>query len=162
MKLRKKVTHLITTATLTAASFLISAPVQATCTDEPYIGSVCITAASYCPRGFVEADGKLLSISSNTTLFAVIGTNYGGDGRTTFGVPDLRGRTPVGQGQGPGLGPVYLGSMRGMESFTPPSATLSGANEGEPVAKAQPQSNIPPQLGMRYCLAVDGLFPPRN
>ena len=162
MKIRTKVTQIAAGAALASSALIASSPAQATCTDEPYIGSVCITAASYCPRGYLEADGQLLSISSNTTLFAVIGTTYGGDGRTSFGVPDLRGRTPVGQGQGPGLGPVYLGSMRGMESFTPPSATLSGANEGEPVAKAQPQSNIPPQLGMRYCLAVDGLFPPRN
>ncbi|MCF6212153.1 MAG: phage tail protein, partial [Gammaproteobacteria bacterium] len=62
-----------------------------------------MTAGSYCPRGTVEAAGQLVAIAANQALFAVMGTAYGGDGRTNFGMPDLRGRTPVGAGQPSGL-----------------------------------------------------------
>lgn len=94
----------------------ISSPASA-CAESGsgFIGSICATAASYCPRGYVAAVGGLLPISANSALFAVIGTAYGGDGRSTMGVPDLRGRTPVGAGQGTGLTNVVRGQLRGSE-----------------------------------------------
>lgn len=93
----------------------VSQVAQATCSDEAYIGSVCFTAATYCPRNYLEAQGQLLSINNNSALYSLLSTVYGGDGRTTFGIPDLRGRSPVGLGQGPGLTTVTPGETRGVE-----------------------------------------------
>ncbi|MCF5849675.1 tail fiber protein [Aeromonas veronii] len=88
------------------------------CGDGAYIGQVCFTAASYCPRDTVEANGQLLSLQQNQALFALLGTAYGGDGRITVGVPDLRGRSPRGQGQGPGLSDTTMGQKGGGNSTT--------------------------------------------
>ncbi len=103
-----------------ALAFVASAgpkPAHA-CPAEPFIASVCIMAATFCPRGYAEANGQLLSISSNTALFSLIGTTYGGDGRTTFALPDLRGRSPVHSGNGPGLSPIRQGQKGGAETVT--------------------------------------------
>ncbi|TFH86516.1 phage tail protein [Billgrantia azerbaijanica] len=224
-------------AVLSTTVLFSSMPAQATCTEEPYMGSLCITAASCCPRGYVEAQGQLLPISQYTALFSLLGTVYGGDGSTSFGVPDLRGRTPVGQGTGTGLSRVIPGERRGQErltmsvaqmpthshaaAFTPsgsgggdievtipvsgntsgnqnvPDAshsylagspggpngaqmwsatmsqvatvkgvTASGGGGGGTVTigntgGGQPIETLPPQLGVRYCLAVQGLYPSR-
>ena len=79
------------------------------------IGSICMVAYTYCPRGYGEASGGLIAINDNTALFSLIGNTYGGDGRSTFAVPDLRGRIPIGVGNGPGLQPIILGEQRGDE-----------------------------------------------
>lgn len=73
---------------------------------------------NFAPRGWALCQGQLLSIASNTALFSILGTTYGGNGQTTFALPDLRGRAIVGQGQGPGLAPYSLGEMAGVESTT--------------------------------------------
>ncbi|APX14321.1 phage tail protein (plasmid) [Tateyamaria omphalii] len=70
---------------------------------------------SFCPRGWAAAEGQLLAVSQNDALFSLLGTIYGGDGRTTFGLPDLRGRVPTHPGSGPGLSPVRLGQRDGQE-----------------------------------------------
>jgi microcystin-dependent protein len=196
------------------------------CTDSPYLGSVCITAGTYCPRGYMEPIGQMLSISEYSALYAVMGDNYGGDGRTTFALPDLRGRTPVGVGQGAGLSRVIQGQMRGQEFSTLtvnqlPSHThqaslalTSASLQASTAAGTQPEpasdrylgkvtparsapavdlytsdaaqltsikglalegeisvantgdgqsfSTLPPQLGLRFCIAVEGAFPPRE
>ena len=89
------------------------------CCAEPYIGSVCFTAASYCPEGYLPADGRLLNIAQYQALYALLGTTYGGDGRTTFALPDLRGRVPVGAGVPTAkTSMVQLGEQRGNESVT--------------------------------------------
>lgn len=75
-------------------------------------------AGNFAPRGFAFCDGQLLSISSYSALFALFGTTYGGDGRTTFGLPDLRGRIPIHQGTGPGLSQRRLGAKSGAEAAT--------------------------------------------
>jgi microcystin-dependent protein len=85
---------------------------------EPFIGQIQLFGFGWAPRGWALCDGRLLSISSNTALFSLLGTTYGGNGQTTFGLPDLRGRVPVGQGQGPGLNDVDLGEVGGVESVT--------------------------------------------
>ena len=85
---------------------------------DPHIGDIQIFAGDFCPRGWAEADGRLLPISQNTALFSIIGTIYGGDGRTTMALPDLRGRTAIGDGNGPGLSDVRLGQRRGTETET--------------------------------------------
>ncbi len=92
------------------------------CSDSPYLGSVCMTAATYCPRGYAEAGGQSVQISQFSALFALMGNAYGGDGRNTFNLPDLRGRTAAGLGTGPGLPTVVRGQIRGQVSV--PSSTL--------------------------------------
>ena len=81
--------------------------------DVPLIGEIIMFAGNFAPRGWAFCDGQLLSISQNTALFSILGTTYGGDGRTTFGLPDLRGRVPVGEGIGPGLPSIGLGAQGG-------------------------------------------------
>ena len=82
---------------------------------EPFLGTIGIFGFNFNPRGWATCDGQLLAISSNSALFSLLGTTYGGDGRTTFGLPDLRGRVPVHMGQGPGLSSYHLGSKSGAE-----------------------------------------------
>lgn len=81
-------------------------------------------AGNFAPRGWVFCNGQLLSIAQWTAVFALVGTTYGGDGQTTFGVPDLRSRVPVGEGNGPGLSTMSLGEMGGTESVTLLSSQL--------------------------------------
>ncbi|MCF5849676.1 tail fiber protein [Aeromonas veronii] len=88
------------------------------CGEGDYMGQVCFTAATYCPRGTVEANGQLLQISGNEALYSLLGIAYGGDARTNFGLPDLRGRSPRGQGQGPGLSDTTMGQKGGGNSTT--------------------------------------------
>jgi microcystin-dependent protein len=94
------------------------------CGSEAYISQVCLMASNFCPRGTAEAAGQLLSIAQNTALFALIGTTYGGNGQTTFALPDLRGRVPVGVGQGPGLSSIIDGQVSGQETTTLSAAQM--------------------------------------
>ncbi len=86
--------------------------------SEPFIGEVKMFAGNFAPRGYALCDGQILSISQHTALFSLLGTTYGGDGRTTFGLPDLRGRTPIHAGTGPGLTQKRLGQKGGTETVT--------------------------------------------
>ncbi len=86
--------------------------------SEPFVGEIRMFAGNFAPRNWAFCDGQLLSIASNDALFSLLGTIYGGDGRTTFGLPDLRGRIPVHAGSGPGLTPRNLGSKGGQENVT--------------------------------------------
>jgi len=87
---------------------------------EPFIGEIRMFAGNFAPRGWAFCDGQLLAVSQNDALFSLLGTTYGGDGRTTFGLPDLRGRIPVhaGSGAGPGLTPRPIGQKYGSENVT--------------------------------------------
>ena len=85
---------------------------------EPFIGQIMMFGGNFAPRGWALCNGQLLSIAENTALFSILGTTYGGDGRTTFGLPDLRGRAPVHAGMGPGLMDRPLGSKGGSEAVT--------------------------------------------
>lgn len=91
---------------------------EANAGSEPFIGEIMWVGYTFCPRGWAEANGQLLPISQNTALFSLYGTTYGGDGRTTFALPDLRGRTSVHTGQGPGLSNYAQGSRGGQEEVT--------------------------------------------
>lgn len=84
----------------------------------PYIGEIRMFAGNFAPQGWLMCDGSLQSIAENDVLFSLIGTTYGGDGQTTFGLPDLRGRVPVHNGQGPGLSNYVLGQSGGQETVT--------------------------------------------
>ena len=86
--------------------------------SEPFVGEVRMFAGNFAPRGWAFCDGQLLATSQNDALFSLLGTIYGGDGRTTFGLPDMRGRIPIHAGDGPGLSPRRLGAKAGAENVT--------------------------------------------
>ena len=85
---------------------------------EPFIGMIALFGFNFAPKGWAFCNGQLMSIAQNNALFALIGTTYGGDGITTFALPDLRGRVPKGFGQGPGLSSYSMGESSGSENVT--------------------------------------------
>lgn len=163
-----------------------------------FVGEIILAAFNFAPKGFAECNGQLLPISQNTALFSLLGTYYGGDGKSTFALPNLQDRVPIGYGAGPGLSPHDYGESGGeatvtlTEAETPAhthtmyasaaSAALSkapggklyaptaqsGYGTGSPVAAtgampaAQPHENRPPQLALKYYIALQGIFPPRS
>lgn len=84
----------------------------------PFLGEIRLLGCNFAPVGWQVCDGRLLAIAENDALYVLIGTTYGGDGVTTFGLPDLRGRLPLSQGQGPGLTNRVIGERAGVESVT--------------------------------------------
>ena len=135
-------------------------------------GSVDWFAGNFAPRGFALADGSLLPIAENPALFALYGTNFGGDGRTTFALPDLRGRMAVhaGGSAGPGLAQVTIGQKGGTEFVTLDETQLPSHNHGIQGSAAstgntggdQSFNNRSPWLALQYNIAVRGIFPSRN
>lgn len=175
----------------------------ATAGFEPFIGEIMLFAGNFPPQGYADCNGQLMSIAQNTALFSILGTMYGGNGMSTFGLPDLRGRVPIHVGQGPGLSDYNQGQTGGVESVTlletqmpahthaaradvgngttssPNGALPARDPAGTPAYGAattgalspsaiaitggnQPHENRPPFLGIRYCIALEGIFPPRN
>jgi microcystin-dependent protein len=94
--------------------------------SDPFIGDIILFAGNFCPRGWASADGQLLAISQNDALFSLFGTIYGGDGRSTFGLPDLRGRMIIGEGAGIGLTNRRLGAKSGSNNFVVTGNNLGG------------------------------------
>ena len=94
--------------------------------SEPFLGEIRMFAGSFAPRGWALCDGQLLSVDQNDALFSLFGTFYGGDGRTTFGLPDLRGRLPIHYGAGPGLSDRRMGAKAGREEVTLTSTQVAG------------------------------------
>ncbi|SIT13104.1 Microcystin-dependent protein [Roseivivax lentus] len=86
--------------------------------SEPFVGQITMFAGNFAPRGWAFCDGQLIAVSQNDALFSLLGTIYGGDGRTTFALPDMRGRLPVHQGTGPGLSDRKIGAKGGQEYET--------------------------------------------
>jgi microcystin-dependent protein len=95
---------------------------------EAFIGSIVLFAGNFAPRGWSFCQGQILPIAQNTALFSLLGTTYGGNGQTTFALPDLRGRVPVGSGQGPGLSSWQAGEMNGTETVTLLSTEMPAHN----------------------------------
>lgn len=95
---------------------------------EPFIGQIQAFGFNFAPRGWALCNGQLLPIAQYSALFSLLGTTYGGDGRTTFGLPDLRGRAPMHFGNGPGLTSRQLGQRGGAESVTLTTAQLPSHN----------------------------------
>jgi len=164
---------------LAGAAFALPAHAE----QSPYIGEVMFFTRSNltCPSGWELADGKMLSIDENPVLYGVIGTTYGGDGMTTFALPDLRGRIVRGVGEGLGLTPVKLGEKGGAESVTLTPANLGlGVNPGAKLAPAPtppgaatasgatartPSSSLPtraPTQVVLACVATVGAYPFTN
>lgn len=92
--------------------------INTTTAQDAFVGEIRLFAGNFAPTGWAFCHGQILPISQNTALFSLLGTTYGGDGRSTFALPDLRGRVPVGFGQGPGLSNYSLGQKTGSESVT--------------------------------------------
>jgi len=116
--------------------------------QENFIGEIKLVGYNFAERGWAKCEGQLLSIASNTALFSLIGTTYGGDGRTTFGLPDLRGRTAVGVGRGPGLSDIRWGERFGSEFTTLALANLPSHNHqafgvSTDGTSATPTGNLP-------------------
>ncbi|MCA8832984.1 tail fiber protein [Hymenobacter sp. BT728] len=156
----------------------------------------------FVPKGYARCDGQLMPISQNTALFALLGTMYGGDGKSTFALPNLNGRVAIGTGQGQGLSLYDQGQTGGSATTTlvesempthqhtlaltystelgtlgsPENAYLASNGSGEPQyeatgtgtmgsgasGSAQPHNNMQPYLVFSYCIALQGVFPPRG
>jgi len=110
---------------------------------EPLLGSIMLFAGTFAPRGWAFCNGQLLPISQNSALFSIIGTLYGGDGRTTFALPDLRGRAPVGAGQGPGLSNYPIGQKTGSEQTVLTTANLPSHTHTLRASSSPGTSNAP-------------------
>lgn len=123
---------------------------------DPFIAEIRIVPFNFAPVGWAFCDGQLLPIAQNTALFSLLGTTYGGNGQSTFALPDLRGRAPLQQGQGPGLPPYDLGEAQGIESVTllvdqiPPHVHATGATLA-PANRANP-------AGARFGTTVDATY----
>jgi microcystin-dependent protein len=96
----------------------------------PFIGEIRMFGGNFAPRGWAFCQGQILSIAQNTALFSLLGTTYGGNGQTTFALPDLRGRVPIQPGQGPGLSPRTLGEAGGQETVTLIASQMPAHNHG--------------------------------
>jgi microcystin-dependent protein len=171
--------------------------------SNPFVGEVRVFGFNFAPRGWAFCNGALLPLAQNTALFSLVGTTYGGNGVSTFGLPDLRGRMGMGFGQGPGLSPRELGETVGSATHTlstaqvpahghalnavatattgapGPTVALATTSNGAPAYRtpgatvalsaaslnaaggAQPHENRQPFLGLNFCIALQGVFPPR-
>jgi microcystin-dependent protein len=170
---------------------------------DPFVAEIRIFPFNFAPKGWAWCDGQLLPLSQNTALFSLLGTTYGGDGKSTFALPDLQGRAPMHPGQGPGLSLHDLGETGGSEtvslleseipahshalvasyadgiSQTPVGQKLAtgiaigqyaapgpliqlSPNSLAPAGGDQPHNNMMPYLTFYFCIALQGVFPPRT
>jgi microcystin-dependent protein len=111
--------------------------------QERFLGSLSLVPYNFAPKGSAFCNGQLLSIAQNQALFSLLGTQYGGDGRVTFALPDLRGRIPIGMGQGPGLSNRTIGDRGGEESVTLTVAQMPAHNHLA-VASSSPGNTVSP------------------
>ena len=173
--------------------------------SSPFVAEIRIFGFNFPPTGWAFCNGQLLPISQNTALFSLLGTFYGGDGKSTFGLPDLQGSAPIQQGQGAGLSERFLGEVGGSEFVTllnsempfhnhslmaaPDPADLGAPQPDRVIAKSQPNiyktpqnanpqpmapqavgvtggsiphNNMMPYLTLNFCIAMQGVFPPRG
>jgi len=110
--------------------------------QEGFIGEIKMFAGNFAPRGWALCEGQLMDISSNTALFSILGTIYGGDGRTTFGLPDMRGRVPMGAGNGPGLTSRTIGQKGENQSRTLTTLNIPTHNHVATVSLGNAPQNI--------------------
>lgn len=150
--------------TAIASAFLALSVGGTAAAQECFIGEIKYFAGNFAPRGYAAANGQLLAISQHSALFSILGTNFGGDGRTTFGLPDLRGRAPIGVGQGPGLSNFTTGAKGGTETTTLSTSNLpahshnlnastAGAASGDPGANVLANSGRDSIYGPANALA---------
>lgn len=111
--------------------------------SEPFIAEIRIFAGNFAPRGWAFCDGQLLPISQNTALFSLIGTTYGGDGRTTTALPNMQGRAPMHPGRGPGLTSRRLGERLGVETVTLTEAQIPNHTHAQMAGERSARSEFP-------------------
>jgi microcystin-dependent protein len=168
---------------------------------DPFVAEIRIFGFNFPPTGWAFCDGQLLAISQNTALFSLLGTVYGGNGKSTFALPNLQGSAPMHPGQGPGLSLHDLGEQGGTETvtllqsempahnhgmvgveddgtfLTPANMLIAALNQMYAAAPAggatlapealalaggnQPHNNMMPYLTLNFCIALQGVFPPR-
>jgi microcystin-dependent protein len=170
---------------------------------DPFVAEIRIFPFNFAPKGWAWCDGQLMPLSQNTALFSLLGTTYGGNGKSNFALPDLQGRAPMHPGQGPGLSLHDLGETGGSETVTlleseipahahgmSVSSQLGSENQvgdqlfamGDginlygsanaltpmsdqalpPAGGDQPHNNLQPYLTFYFCIALQGVFPPRG
>ncbi|TGV00931.1 phage tail protein [Flavivirga rizhaonensis] len=136
--------------------------------QEPILGEIRMFAGDFAPRGWAFCDGQTLQISQYNALFSLLGTNYGGDGRSTFNLPDLRGRAPIHAGQGNNLNNIRLGDKGGSESKELRKMTVFENAKGKSYETYTVKSSNSklytrdPYLGVRFIIALQGIFPSRS
>jgi microcystin-dependent protein len=126
---------------------------------DPFIGQLMLFAGNFAPRGWAFCNGQLLPINQNTALFSLLGTTYGGDGRNTFGLPDLRGRVPIGMGQGPGFANIQQGEMAGSPTVTLTSAQMPAHNHAVDMSKTEVNINATVTGTIKAGATASGNFP---
>jgi microcystin-dependent protein len=132
---------------------------------QPFLGEIKTVGFNFPPRGWAQTNGQLLSISQNNALFSLLGTTYGGNGQTTFALPDIRSRMPLHQGTGAQLSARTMGQMGGAEAATFPLAQIPGAPVTPITALASPTFQVlslSPFLVVNFVIALQGVFPSRN
>ena len=126
----------------------------------PFLGEIRAFGFNFAPRGWARCDGQILPIAQNTALFSLLGTQYGGDGQTTFALPDLRGRVPMHQGQGPGLSEKIIGEQAGVEAVTLIASQMPAHAHLQPASSGDQDTNRPgnavPARGGVYAESPDG------
>jgi microcystin-dependent protein len=132
---------------------------------EPYLGEIRMVGFNFAAQGWATANGQTLPVSQNTALFALLGTTFGGNGTTTFQLPNVQSRMPMSMGTGVNLASRPLGQMAGTENAAFASAQIPSA----PVAPIQalssplsPTSSVSPFLVVNFLIALQGIFPSRN
>lgn len=125
---------------------------------EPYLSEIRMFGGNFAPRSWAFCSGALVSISQNTALFSLVGTTYGGDGRVSFGLPDFRGRLPIGQGTGPGLTSRTIGQRLGSESLTLAQENLPAHTHITNAAQGEANLNIPENGSLPATVANGGLL----
>lgn len=152
----------ITLKSLTCASCAAIAmggfSVPAAAGTDAYLGEITAVGFNFCPRGTAETNGALLAINSNQALFSLLGTTFGGDGRTTFALPDLRGRSPMHMGTGPGLSPRQWGQRIGTETNTLNAAQMPAHSHNARLNVSRVTANTPNPINAYFARAAGNTF----
>jgi microcystin-dependent protein len=133
--------------------------------SDQFLAEIRMFGCNFAPLGWALADGQLMPISQNTALFSLLGTMFGGDGKSNFALPNLQSRMPVHQGQGAGLSPRTMGDARGTEAMTFQGVAIPSA-PASPISasvgyRPQPQT-VSPFLVLTFVIALQGIFPARS
>ena len=144
-KLKKSAGRKVVLAVILLMVFTFAVPGNAAvyASSEPFLGEIIMFAGNFAPKGWAFCNGQLLEIRDNTALFSLLGTTYGGNGITNFALPDLRGRSPIGVGQGPMLGDYTLGQVRGTENTTMIITQMPAHNHALSASTAEGTTNTP-------------------
>ena len=133
---------------------------------DPFIAEIRMVGFNFAPKGWATCDGQVLPLAQNQALFSLLGTTYGGDGRSTFALPDLRSRGPIHMGQGQGLSPRDIGETGGSETAQLPMAAAEIPRQPDNptilnyVPATRPVSLMQPFLVLCFIISLQGIFPP--